>query len=65
VPAQIGLVLAVVASWTCLVAYRRQLDGAPQPPSRVIGCSALRVDVAESRTMAAAATIPATVCDGG
>jgi sterol desaturase/sphingolipid hydroxylase (fatty acid hydroxylase superfamily) len=65
VPAQIGLVLAVVASWLCLLAYRRQFDGAPQPPSRLIGGPTFRADVAESRTMAAAATIPATVCEGG
>jgi alkylglycerol monooxygenase len=57
-PAQIGLVLAVVASWLCLLVYRRQFDGAPQPPSRLIGRSVLRVEVAESRTSVASGTVP-------
>ena len=39
-PAQAGLALAVVASWLCLLAYRREFDGAPQPPSRMIGGAA-------------------------
>ena len=65
VPAQIGLTLVVAASWLCLLAYRRQFDGAPQPPSRVIGGPTARMDAAESRTRAAASTVPAAVGDGG
>ena len=56
VPVQVGLALAVVASWLCLLAYRREFDGAPQPPSRVIGNSALRADAATSRPVIAAST---------
>jgi len=43
-PAQVGLTLAVVAFWLCLLVYRRQFDGAPQPPSRVIGLPASQTD---------------------
>jgi alkylglycerol monooxygenase len=39
-PAQASLALAVVASWLCLLIYRRQFDGAPQLPSNVIGLTA-------------------------
>ena len=38
-PAQASLALAVVASWLCLLIYRRQFDGTPQLPSRVIELS--------------------------
>jgi hypothetical protein len=41
-PAQTALAMAVVASWLCLLAYRREFDGAPQPPSRVIARPAPR-----------------------
>jgi alkylglycerol monooxygenase len=34
-----ALALAVGASWVCLVAYRREFDGAPRSPSRVIGAA--------------------------
>ena len=36
VPAQASLALVVAASWLCLLSYRRQFDGTPQLPSRVI-----------------------------
>jgi len=39
-PTKAGLALAVAAMWLFLLKYRRQFDGAPQPPSRVIGISA-------------------------
>ncbi len=39
-PVQAALALVVVASWLCLWAYRREFDGAPQPPSRMIGGAA-------------------------
>jgi hypothetical protein len=42
-PAQAALAMAVVASWLCLLAYRREFDGSPQPPSRVIARPAPRV----------------------
>jgi len=32
-PAQAALALAVVASWLCLLAYRREFDGRSQAPS--------------------------------
>ncbi len=32
-----GLAVAVVAMWVFLLKHRRHFDGAPQPPSRVIG----------------------------
>jgi alkylglycerol monooxygenase len=64
VPVQMGLVLAVVASWLCVLVYRRQFDGAPQPPSRMIGHSALQANIAESRTMAPAGAVPSAVGDG-
>ncbi len=35
-PAQFGVALLVVALWLWLLCYRRQFDGAPQAPSRVI-----------------------------
>jgi alkylglycerol monooxygenase len=38
-PAQASLALAVAASWLCLLIYRRQFDGTPQLPSRMIGLS--------------------------
>jgi alkylglycerol monooxygenase len=60
----IGLALAVVASWTCLLAYRRQFDDAPQPPSRVIESPTLRVDASESRAIAAAGRAPSALGDG-
>jgi sterol desaturase/sphingolipid hydroxylase (fatty acid hydroxylase superfamily) len=34
-PAQTALALAVLASWLCLLAYRRQFDGRSQAPRRV------------------------------
>jgi sterol desaturase/sphingolipid hydroxylase (fatty acid hydroxylase superfamily) len=48
-PAQVGLALAVVAFWLCLLTYRDHFDAAPQPSSRVIGCSITQADVTESR----------------
>jgi hypothetical protein len=39
VPAQVGLALAVVVSWLCLLFYSGEFDGATQAPSRVIGLS--------------------------
>lgn len=42
-----GLALAVVASSICLLVYRRQFDGAPQPHSRVIGQTMVRTQRAE------------------
>jgi alkylglycerol monooxygenase len=52
-PAQAGLALVVVAMWCYLLSYRRQFDGAPQPPSRVIGRSAPLSDATETRPTAA------------
>jgi sterol desaturase/sphingolipid hydroxylase (fatty acid hydroxylase superfamily) len=63
-PAQGGLALAVVASWLCLLAYRRQFDGVRQPPSRVIGSSALRADAAESAPPKPKARFPRSVYAG-
>jgi len=54
-PAQAGLALLVVALWLWLLRYRRQFDGAPQPPSRVIGISDSRSDVSENSPVLAAA----------
>ena len=45
-PTQVGVALAVVAFWLCLLTYRRQFDGAPQPPSRVIGLPASQTEAA-------------------
>jgi sterol desaturase/sphingolipid hydroxylase (fatty acid hydroxylase superfamily) len=36
-PTMAGLATAVVASWACLVAFRRIFDGTPQSPGRAIG----------------------------
>jgi hypothetical protein len=57
-PGSGGLAMAVVALWRWLLTYRRQFDGAPQPPSRVIGRSAPRADAAASRPTVAAGTVP-------
>ncbi len=63
--AQGGPILAVLASWICLLAYRRQFDGVPQVPGRVIGSSILRMDVSESPTKEVAGTVPSAVGTGG
>ena len=65
VPAQIGLALAVAASWLCLLAYRRQFDGAPQPPGRLIDRRALSADGAQSRLEFGATAIASPVVEGG
>ena len=57
-PAQIGLGLAVLASWACLIAYRRVFDGAKLPPSRVIGRAGPRGDVVECQPMLSRNGIP-------
>jgi sterol desaturase/sphingolipid hydroxylase (fatty acid hydroxylase superfamily) len=63
--AQAGMLLAVVASWLCLLAYRRQFDGAPQPPSRVLDHAAPRTDATGIRPRDAADSILSPVGDDG
>jgi sterol desaturase/sphingolipid hydroxylase (fatty acid hydroxylase superfamily) len=64
-PTQLGLMLAVAASWFCLLAYRREFDGAPQWPSRVIMRSDVRADEAESQEMVASGAIASPIREGG
>ncbi len=62
-PALAGLALAVVASWLCLLAYRRQFDGVPQPPGRLIGRPDARPGSSEHLSSVEAVTVP--IGDGG
>jgi alkylglycerol monooxygenase len=58
-PAQAALAMAVVASWLCLLAYRREFDSARQPPSRLIGRAAPRAEAEEKMPAVAAAAVSA------
>jgi sterol desaturase/sphingolipid hydroxylase (fatty acid hydroxylase superfamily) len=59
-PAQGGLALAVVASWLCLLAYRRPFHRAGHSPSSVVGHPTPQADVADSRPTEAAGTVPSS-----
>ena len=63
-PVQLGLALAVLASWLCLFLYRREFDGAPQWPSRVIGRSDAWADGTETPPMVASGAVASAVGDG-
>jgi hypothetical protein len=55
-PAQWGLALAVLGMWFFLLKHRRQFDGAPQAPSRVVARAVPPADVAEPQPALAGAS---------
>ncbi len=57
VPVQLSLALAVMASWLCLLADRREFDGAPQLPSRLVDRPASWADKTESQPMVASGAV--------
>jgi hypothetical protein len=59
-PLLAGLSLAVAASWLCLLAYRRQFHGEPQPPCHLIGRSASPEDADATTAMAATGELSLT-----
>ena len=63
-PALAGLLLAVLASWLCLLAYRRQFDGSPQSPGRLIARPAARPGVSEHPSAVEAVAVPITDVGG-
>jgi alkylglycerol monooxygenase len=65
VPARVALATAVVASWLCLLAYRRQFGPAPGHPSRIINYPAPHGDAGEGRPTVIPSSVGSPGLDAG
>ena len=63
-PAHAGMALSVMGMWLFLLAFRRQIGGAPQSACRFIDYSAPRADGAAGRPLVAAAAVASSSVDG-